>query len=666
MFKTVRRMTVFYGWFLTGLIVASSLYLKNIVPLAISNTAIIVSTILTIILTTVTDKVFIRVAPVAVFLYLFFIHLLYTFIEDSSGLFGSLFYVLYMVPIIVTSLFFGFIGAAITISVMFVSHLSVEIYAMDGFSLSTYANHFFLYDLPYFIVAGFIGVIGAIVSKTMRRTHKNLKHYNAKISNIRDEWVETFDSMSDPIIVVDLNNNIKRINTEGAKVLSHTKENISAKGTHQRDFIGKNISDDFPDSPLAKELQNALSGNILIGSTNEVHDFATTYDLTVSALQTSDSVQEGTIIFLKDITAKRRTEKTLRNSIRVTNTLYKTTESILATANKNEMLAHCLKNFKIINSVDFVSVTTITKNNGDDIQQDIRMDNNEFSYNILVAGEDDTIIGKALNSNKYLHITDIDNDDDKKIVDGRLLPYSIKSLIASPIIINGSPVGTLNIGAYEPNAFSDEDISIIKRFAILTTNAMHNVSLHEKMEGAYLDTVLALSNAIDAKSPWTQNHSVGVANLAVKVAKELGLDDTFIKDLNLGVLLHDIGKIGIRDDILNKSSALTQKERVIMAKHVIYGANIIEPIDQLKHIVPIVKHHHENFDGTGYPGKLAGDEIPLGARIVNVADSFEAMTTTRPYSKKLTLEEAKKEMHDCAGRQFDPEIVEALIRVLMV
>lgn len=665
LFKTIRRITVFYGWFLTGLIFVSSLYLKNTVPLTISNTAIVVSLIFTITLTRVSDKMFARVSPVAVFLYLAFIHLLYTFIENADGFFSSLFYALYLVPIIVTSLFFDLIGAAVTIAIMFVSHLAVEIYAMNGLSLSTYASHFLLYDLPYFIVAAFIGIIGAIVSRTMRRTQKNLKSFNTKISHIRDEWVETFDSISDPIIVVDLNYDIKRINTEGVRALSMSSSNISVASYEPKDFVNKNLTQDFPEIRLAQELTNALEGNVLIGSTNEVHSDNKTFDLTLNALQASDATSEGTIIVLKDITAKRRTEKTLRKSIRITNTLYKTTESILSTANKNEMLAHCLRNFKIIDSVNFASVTTITKNNEDDIQQDIRMDNNELSYNILVSDKDDTVIGKALNSNKNLHIADIDNDDDKKIVDGRLLPYSLKSIIATPIIINGSPIGTLNIGSYTAKAFSDEDISIIKRFSILTTSAMHNISLHEKMEGAYLDTVLALSNAIDAKSPWTQNHSIGVANLAVKVAKELGLDDTFIKDLNLGVLLHDIGKIGIRDDILNKSSALTQKERVIMSKHVIYGANIIEPIDQLKHIVPIVKHHHENFDGTGYPAKLAGDEIPLGARIVNVTDSFEAMTTTRPYSRKRTLEEAKKEMQDCAGKQFDPEIVEALIRVLM-
>jgi len=133
--------------------------------------------------------------------------------------------------------------------------------------------------------------------------------------------------------------------------------------------------------------------------------------------------------------------------------------------------------------------------------------------------------------------------------------------------------------------------------------------------------------------------------------------------LRVAVLLHDIGKIGIGDTLLNKESPLTDEEERIMREHPLKGAEIIRPIKELKYIIPIIRHHHERWNGTGYPDGLSGNMIPIGARILNVADSFEAMRSDRPYKRGLTIEEAEQEIIKYSGIQFDPQIVNALVKV---
>ena len=194
--------------------------------------------------------------------------------------------------------------------------------------------------------------------------------------------------------------------------------------------------------------------------------------------------------------------------------------------------------------------------------------------------------------------------------------------------------------------------------------ARRSFELYTKMRKMYLETIRALAAAIDAKDPYTKGHSERVAQMAVSLARELNLPEGEIENLEYSALLHDIGKIGIDEKILRKDDGLTNEEYDKIKKHTITGAKIIEPVDFLKKSYQAIYHHHERFNGNGYPDGIKEEDIPLAARIISVADAYDAMNSNRPYRKKLSRDKIIKELKEQSGKQFDPKIVKALITIL--
>ncbi len=184
------------------------------------------------------------------------------------------------------------------------------------------------------------------------------------------------------------------------------------------------------------------------------------------------------------------------------------------------------------------------------------------------------------------------------------------------------------------------------------------------MRNVYLDTIRAIAATVDAKDSYTRGHSERVRGHSVAIAKEMGLPEGEQEIIEYMALLHDTGKIGISEAILNKNCCLTEEEYKLVQEHPLIGAQIVSEIGRFKETSAIVRHHHEHYDGGGYPDGLAGEEIPLGARIITVADAYDAMTSERPYRGPRTNEEALAEIQANAGRQFDPEVVRAFMRVM--
>ncbi|GAB4541061.1 MAG: hypothetical protein Fur0020_10390 [Thermodesulfovibrionia bacterium] len=187
---------------------------------------------------------------------------------------------------------------------------------------------------------------------------------------------------------------------------------------------------------------------------------------------------------------------------------------------------------------------------------------------------------------------------------------------------------------------------------------------YDSLERLYDDLLLAFSTAIDAKSPWTRGHSERVTSYAITIAREMGLNSYDLKILKTAGLLHDIGKIGTYDVILDKPSRLTDEELSIMMQHPKIGEAILKPIDGFRDVLSIIRSHHERYDGKGYPDGLKGEEIPLLARILFVADSFDSMTSDRPYRPAPGLGYAIEELKRHSGTQFDPDVVKAFLRVI--
>jgi putative nucleotidyltransferase with HDIG domain len=184
----------------------------------------------------------------------------------------------------------------------------------------------------------------------------------------------------------------------------------------------------------------------------------------------------------------------------------------------------------------------------------------------------------------------------------------------------------------------------------------------EILSMATREQVYALSATVDAKDPYTYGHSNRVAAVTETIAKSIGMSGKDLADVYAAAMLHDIGKLGVPDAILTKPDKLTDAEWKIIYQHPAEGAKIIVHVKELSRLIPMVRHHHEWYNGTGYPDRLKGDEIPLGARIISVADAYDTMTTKRLYRNIITPKEALKELKRCSGTQFDPKLVQSFSR----
>lgn len=220
------------------------------------------------------------------------------------------------------------------------------------------------------------------------------------------------------------------------------------------------------------------------------------------------------------------------------------------------------------------------------------------------------------------------------------------------------------VALVESEDFGERELALLGGLAQQAKLAIANASSYEGLERTFVSTVEALANALEANDEYTSTHARWITDLSLRVGRELGLDERALKRLELGALLHDIGKIGIPTDVLSKPGRLTAAERRVVQTHPELGERIIAPIDRLQLVRPIVRHCHERWDGRGYPDGVAGEQIPLESRIIFVCDAYHAMTTDRPYRRRLSHREAARRLTEGAGSQFDPNVVEVALRVL--
>lgn len=185
----------------------------------------------------------------------------------------------------------------------------------------------------------------------------------------------------------------------------------------------------------------------------------------------------------------------------------------------------------------------------------------------------------------------------------------------------------------------------------------------EPARGDYFGSIQALVKLVEMRDPYTKKHSMKVSGIAVKLAKYMGLSRQYVDTIRLAAILHDIGKLGVKEEILLKESALTHDEYKAVQEHPSFGVDIIKPIPFLSEILPVIRHHHENFDGTGYPDGLKGEEIPLGSRIISIADVYDALMSDRAYRRAYDLERVIR-MMEKEKRKFDPHILEKFMEMI--
>lgn len=240
--------------------------------------------------------------------------------------------------------------------------------------------------------------------------------------------------------------------------------------------------------------------------------------------------------------------------------------------------------------------------------------------------------------------------------------FVTKSMICVPIKTKEKFIGVLQAINKKSPPFNASDLELLTALSNQISVAIENARLYDELQETFYETIHALADTLDKRDPYTSGHTKRVNNYSVATGRMLGLSPAELRELRLSALLHDIGKIGIRDSVLLKQDKLSDDEFSLVKMHVVFGAEILSHVRQLKSIVPGVKYHHEKSDGTGYPDGIRDGEIPLAARIIAVADTFDAMTTDRPYRKGLSVDAAFSELKKYAGIQFDPAVVEAFFR----
>ena len=243
-------------------------------------------------------------------------------------------------------------------------------------------------------------------------------------------------------------------------------------------------------------------------------------------------------------------------------------------------------------------------------------------------------------------------------------PFRTPSEVHLPMKSRGKLVGVLACGTDAPNVLDDEDVAVLQTLANLVATAFENVGALARMRELYLASVRALAAAVDARDPYTRSHSARVAALSRGIAEEMQLSADQVRRIQLGALLHDIGKIGVPDAILNKPGALSPDEWVMMRSHSMLGASIVNAVEPLRDLVPIVRSHHERYDGEGYPDQLGGDLVPIEAYVVAAADAFEVIVSRRAYKPAQSVEHACAELLRCRGTQFHPAVVDSFLRLI--
>ncbi|HZI89604.1 MAG TPA: HD-GYP domain-containing protein, partial [Candidatus Polarisedimenticolia bacterium] len=233
----------------------------------------------------------------------------------------------------------------------------------------------------------------------------------------------------------------------------------------------------------------------------------------------------------------------------------------------------------------------------------------------------------------------------------------------APIRVRDQNVGALLVNNRHAVHVRAEHVEAFENLATLAGVAVQEERIRDRLEDLFMSVIVSLTMALEAKDPYTEGHSVRVAAYSEAIGKQLGLSPATLDMIHRSCLLHDIGKIAVDETILAKRGRLNEMEREKMDMHVVIGESILRPISLLHPLLPGVRHHHEKFDGSGYPDGLRGEEIPIEARIMAVADAFDAMTSSRPYRKPMPEEAALSELRAAAGTQFDPRVVGAFEQI---
>lgn len=269
--------------------------------------------------------------------------------------------------------------------------------------------------------------------------------------------------------------------------------------------------------------------------------------------------------------------------------------------------------------------------------------------NVVVSGTDSGSLAEVVRTSRSVAARSDTDDSDSGITS------------AEPLMVDGAVIGSLGIGGKD---LGEEDLMRLEELSALASLTLENAALHRRATRSVTETATVLSSLIESRDTYTESHCVALAEISVGVGIRMGVQDNQLTVLNLAGHLHDIGKVSLPDDVLLKKGPLDDDEFAVMKSHAAVGERVLSKIEYFVDVAPVVGQHHERFDGSGYPRGLSGEGILLEARILAVADAFDAMTSSRPYRPALPTAVAIQEIEDGAGSQFDPDVAAVFLHYL--
>ena len=427
---------------------------------------------------------------------------------------------------------------------------------------------------------------------------------------------------------------------------------------------------DQPIRRLMKTMDRVRNGNwdarVEIHSTDEVGQLGQTFNFMIQEVNTlhEESLQKQNAL------VRAEEELKYKHQIEEKNRLLQRTLDILTTLNNigkeinsvldiDKLLESILQmSSKIMNAK--VGLLTVKEKNSNAL---------ELRY-VTNGGHDKDFWQDSIHQKLAQHV----HDSGKALLlpdfkaDGRFgedhESYTPQTVLYVPLQAKGTVVGIIGmIDRRDKKSFSVSDLELLTTISCEAAVALENANLYKALKKSYFDAITALVNAIEAKDPYTHGHSERVTRIALAVGRHLDLSERSLEVIRHAGILHDVGKIGVSLNILHKTIDLTPEEVTIIREHSQIGCRIIDHIDFLKDVKDGIRHHHERHDGKGYPDGLGPSHISIETKILSVADSYDAMTSDRPYRKAQSPERAIEELRRCAGSQFDPKVVDAFIYV---
>ena len=365
-------------------------------------------------------------------------------------------------------------------------------------------------------------------------------------------------------------------------------------------------------------------------------------------------VKPGKGVLMTPESARKRLEE----KIQELSILHTITETLDEATRKDDIFTKTMDIARIISEAERAFIMVVELQRGDAVVQ-------------AASGHEDGLTGKrfrldgepfrsVINNRCYSHIL-VEEGPAEELAGG--VPGGRKALLLVPMLINKEVVAILGLSGWdEGNEFSEDTMALLLNLAAKSSLKLENMALTENIFSSIIGAINSLINALDARDTYTKDHSSRVTHYALEIARAMGCPQEVIDSISFAGPLHDIGKIAVRDDVLLKKGYLTPDERELVKTHVLRGEEILRPLNLLDNEKEVVLYHHERYDGTGYPNGLDAHKIPIVARIFSVADTFDAMTSTRPYRQALSHEIAREEIIKCSGTQFDPDIVQAFLK----